>query len=268
MMTIQIRKPTRILFLTAACALAGTVFLPGCSTPGDGGGGSVVVSTTTAANVPRVGFLTDYARLRPVSGMDGALCWRADKANWKRYDKVQIERIMVSLRPGKEQSTIDPGDLKMLTDYFRNALVTAIKPDTQIVDKPGPGVIQIRIALTDLVPTGTIDSMTGTLIPYGFVAEAGSGVAKGLPAGSTPYMGETGMQMQFRDGGSGAVLGECADTEIGRKYAASVDKGATGATTTWINGYMDSFASWSYAKDAFDKWAAAFAQRFNQLRGI
>jgi len=108
--------------------------------------------------------------------------------------------------------------------------------------------------------------MTGTLIPYGFVAEAGSGVAKGLPAGSTPYMGETGMQVQFRDGGTGRVVGECADTEIGRKYAASVDKGATNATTTWVNGYMDSFTSWSYAQDAFNKWAAEFAQRFNQLR--
>ncbi len=196
------------------------------------------------------------------------LCWKAGNVDWKQYDKVQVERILVTLKPGNNQSAVDPGDLKTLTDYFHNALVTAIRPEAQVVDKAGPGVLQLRIALTDLVPTGTMDSLTGTLIPYGFVAEMASGSATGRPAGSTPYMGQTGMQAQVRDGASGAVLAECADNEIGRKYAADVDKGAVGATTTWVNGYMDSFSSWSYAQDAFNKWAAEFAQRFNQLRGI
>jgi len=68
--------------------------------------------------------------------------------------------------------------------------------------------------------------------PYGFIAEAGSSVATGRPAGSTPYLGETGMDMQFRDGASGDVLAECRDTEIGRRYAADVNAGATGAART------------------------------------
>jgi len=188
--------------------------------------------------------------------------------DWKQYGKVQVERILVSLKPGQDQSTVDPADLKILTDYFHNALVTAIKPTTQIVDKAGPGVMQLRFALTNLVPTGTMESLTGTLVPYGFVAEAASGTADGLPAGSTPYMGETGMQAQFRDGATGKVMGECADNEIGRKYAASVDKGVSNATSTWVGGYMDSFTSWNYAKNAFDKWATLFAERFNKLRGM
>jgi hypothetical protein len=53
-------------------------------------------------------------------------------------------------------------------------------------------------------------------------------VATGRPAGSTPYLGETGIEMQFLDGASGVVLAECADTQIGRKYAADVDAGAAG----------------------------------------
>jgi hypothetical protein len=264
------RNPKRALFQAATSTLIGALLLPGCSTTpgGAGAGASIVASTATATNIPRVGFLSDYDRLKPVSGLDGILCWKAGNTDWKQFDKVQIERILVSLKSGTNQGTVDPGDLKTLTDYFHAALVTAIQPTTQVVDKAGPGVLQLRFALTNLVPTGTMDSLTGTLVPYGFVAEAGSGVASGLPAGSTPYMGETGMQAQFRDGATGKVMGECADNEIGRKYAASVDKGAANATTTWINGYMDSFTSWSYAKDAFDKWATLFAERFNKLRGM
>jgi hypothetical protein len=113
-----------------------------------------------------------------------------------------------------------------------------------------------------------MESVAGTAIPYGFVAEIGSGAASGRPAGSTPYLGKTGMEVQFRDGATGAVIAECADTEIGRKYAAEINQGATKAADEWVNGYLDSFKSWGYAKDAFDKWASVFAQRFNQLRGI
>ena len=105
-------------------------------------------------------------------------------------------------------------------------------------------------------------------MPYGFVAEAGSGVATGRPAGSTPYLGETGMEMQFLDGASKAILAECRDTEIGRKYAAEMDAGAAGAAQTWASGYVNSFQSWSYAKNAFDKWSTMMAQRLAALRGV
>ena len=112
------------------------------------------------------------------------------------------------------------------------------------------------------------DSVAGTLIPYAFIAEAGSGVATGRPAGSTPYMGETGIEMQFRDGASGAILAECRDTQIGRKYAADVNAGAVGTAQTWASGYMNSFQAWSYAKNAFDKWSMLVAKRFAELRGV
>ena len=91
-----------------------------------------------------------------------------------------------------------------------------------IVDKAGAGVLVVRIALTDLVPTNVADSLVGTAVPYGFAAEVASGAATGLPAGATPYLGETGIEVQFRDGASASVIAECADTEVGRKYAADM----------------------------------------------
>jgi len=152
-------------------------------------------------------------------------------------------------------------------DYFHNDLVTAIKSQAQVVNAAAPGVLRVRIALTDLVPTNTIESVAGTAAPYGFVAEIGAGAAAGKPAGSTPYLGQTGMEVQFRDGGSGQVVAECADREIGLKYAADLNAGAAGAAENWVNGYVDSFSQWTYAKNAFDKWSVEFARRFVALRG-
>ncbi|HRH85308.1 MAG TPA: DUF3313 domain-containing protein [Rubrivivax sp.] len=250
--------------LTLAGLLAGCASTDSAYTSVMGSGTGVTASDPT--RFTKSGFLSDYARLKPTPWGEGIECWRAADVDLRKYDQLLITRMTVTLKPGQQQG-VDPTDLKSLTDYFHAALVQALKPQIQIADKPRPGVLVLRIALTNLVPTGVADSLAGTLVPYAFIAEAGSGVATGRPAGSTPYMGETGIEMQFRDGGSGAILGECRDTEIGRKYAASLDAGAVGAAQTWASGYLNSFQSWSYAKNAFDKWAMLTAQRLAALRG-
>jgi len=257
--------------ILCAGTLAASVLLAGCTSPGsssnpsDAGTAGTVASEATVANVRRVGFLTDYSRLKPMPGGGGMLCWRSADANWKQYDKVMFERIQVYLKPGSTQS-VDPTDLKMLIDYFHGDLVKAIQPEATVVNAAGAGVLRVRIALTDLVPTNAVLSLAGTAAPYGFVAEIGAGAATGKPAGSTPYLGQTGMEVQFRDGTSGQLVGECADREIGLKYAADMNAGAAGAAENWVNGYMDSFTQWTYAKTAFDKWASEFARRFASLR--
>jgi hypothetical protein len=250
-------------------AVAAAVLAAGCAST-DATVSSVMGSGTgvTASDPTRVttsGFLSDYARLKPVAWAEGIQCWRDPNLDAQKYDKVLISRIIVKLKPGQEEG-IDPTDLKALTDYFYQSLAKALKPQMQVVDKPGPGVLVMRIALTNLVPTEVARSVAGTVVPYGFVAEAGSGAATGRPAGSTPYLGETGMELQFRDGASNKVLAECRDTEIGRKYAADLDAGAAGAAQTWASGYLNSFQSWSYARNAFDKWSALTAQRLAALR--
>lgn len=263
----RIFKPAATSRALVLIALAGSTLLSGCVTDGSALGDGTSITVSDKTRMTKSGFLTDYARLKTAPWGDGVECWRDANLNAKKYDKIMISRIVVSIKPTEDkEQTIDPSDLKTLTDYFHTSLDKALKPKIQVVDATGPGVLVLRIALTDLVPTGVTESVAGTLIPYAFVAEAGSGVASGRPAGSTPYMGQTGMEMQFRDGASGAVLGECRDTEIGRKYAADTGSGAGGAAQTWAGGYLNSFQAWSYAKNAFDKWSSQVAQRVTALR--
>jgi hypothetical protein len=249
--------------------LAGCTLLVGCATDSSMLGSGTNITASDKTRMTRSGYLSDYTRLKPTPWSDGIECWRDPGLDARNYDKVLISRIVVSLVPPKDKDSeqlIDPSDLKTLTDYFHGSLVKALKPQMQVVDNPGPGVVVIGIALTSLVPTAVSKSVTGTLIPYAFIAEAGSGVASGRPAGSTPYMGETGMEMQFRDGESGAILAECRDTEIGRKYATDGSSNAAGAAQTWAGGYVNSFQAWSYAKNAFDKWSMLVAKRLADLR--
>ena len=255
----------------APVVLAACTLFSGCATDGSMLGSGTNITASDKTRMTKSGYLSDYARLKPTPWGDGIECWRDPKLDAKNYDKVLISRIVLSLAPPKDKDApalVDPSDLKTLTDYFYGSLGKALKPQMTVVDQPGSGVVVIGIALTSLVPTEVSKSVTGTLIPYAFVAEASSGAATGRPAGSTPYLGETGMEMQFRDGASGAIVGECRDTEIGRKYAADASSDATGAAQTWAGGYLNSFQAWSYAKNAFDKWSQQVAQRLAFLRGV
>lgn len=245
----------------------------GCKAYDSALGSGENVTAIDSARLTQSGFLTNYAKLKPVAAMQGIECWRDMRFDPKQYKKIQIAPIVVSLTAPKDSKdgkipTIDPADLKQLTDYFYQTLQTSLKPQIPVFTRAGAGVAVLRIALTDLVPTSVPGSVAGTLIPYAFIAEASSGKVTGRPAGSTPYLGETGMEMQFRDGATGAVLAECRDTEIGRKYAAELDSGAAQAAQTWANGYMSSFQSWGYAKAAFNKWSTLIAKRVADLQQI
>jgi len=261
----------RLNKLAVCLTLALATLMTGCANDQSLLGSGTTITASDPARMTQSGFLSNYARLKPTKWGDGMQCWSEPKLNAANYTKVLVSRIVVSIAPSKDKdqgATVDPSDLKVLTDYFHHAMVKSFKSQMQVVDRAGPGVVVVRIALTDLVPTQVQDSIAGTLIPYAFVVEASSGTATGRPAGSTPYMGETGMEMQFRDGVTGAVLAECRDTEIGRKYAADMNGGVVGAAQTWASGYLNSFQQWSYAKNAFDKWSVLIAQRMAEMRGV
>lgn len=246
-------------------ALLLALFLAGCAAGQNGGTSAEGHGKLDVDHA--VGFLSDYGRLKPIDGQKGAKAWRLEGADWSKYDKVLIERIQVFLKDEGQRKGIDPTDLKMLVDYFYAALMKEVGSSAATTTEPGPGVLRVRIAIVDLVPTSATTSAVATCVPYAFAAELASGPADGLPAGSTPYLGKTGIQAQFLDGASGQVVAEFADTEVGRKYVAELDKGVSNAAGQWASGYFHSFTTWGYAKDAFDKWAKLLRERFDQLRG-
>jgi hypothetical protein len=266
--------------VTQSVLIAATLLLvTGCATDPS-------VVATEQDRMTQSGFLTNYKALKEDKGLQGLQCWNVPdlSADAKRYNKIMISPIDVSLAPPTDKpdpskavdpnakpatpDPIDSKDLKMLTDYFQGELDKSFKPQMEVVNTVSPGVVVMRVALTNLKPTSVVGSVIGTATPFGYVAEVGSGVATGRPAGSTPYLGETSIELQFVDGLSKKVLAECRDTEIGRKYAADLNAGASGAATTWASGYLTSFQQWEYAKDAFNKWATVLSVRVAKLRGV
>ena len=246
-------------FTRCVVIISALMLLSGCAGSNTSGSGSEQKQYMT---------LTKPELLMPLAGDDAAQSWRAQGVDWTIYDKIFIDRIQVFVKEDSTDKGIDPTDLKMLIDYFYETLVKNIEPTTRIVDKTGPGVLVVKIAITDLMPTDYKLSMIGSLTPYAFVAEAASGPASGRPAGSTPYLGECGIEAKFVDGSSGEIIAEFTDTKIGKKYDVDTSKSTVDAGEKWVNGYLDSFTSWNYAKAAFDQWAELLRIRFDEVRGI
>jgi hypothetical protein len=151
--------------------------------------------------------------------------------------------------------------MKMLSDYFRDA----IRKETEsggwkFADAVGPGVLRLRLLITDIQPNEPAVGLVVLAAPFGTLAEAAlTGVATGTP-GKAPYLGGVGIEAQFIDGTSTEILAELQDKRAGNRLA--MDAGIEGLA----QGYVSGLTQWGYVKQAFDYWAKWIRQRFEALR--
>jgi hypothetical protein len=203
------------------------------------------------------GFLSDYSKLAPDPDGSGAEEYINPAADAKKYKKILLEKIMVSLKDNEQYKAVDPDALKAMSDYLHDAIVRELGDAYQIVNEPGPDVERVRIAITDIAPTKTAMTVLVLLAPYGTVADLASGAASKGGAGSAPYLGHSGIEAEGLDSETLQPVFSYVDQRFGKKY----DPKHPGA-------YFEAYQKWAYVKDFFDYWAKKFRQRLDELHGI
>jgi len=231
-------------------------------------GAAVVSSTAHAADssppklgdYQTVGFLSDYSKLKPEGGDSNAYVLEASPEVGSKYNKIMLERIKIYFADASETKSIDPTDLKALTDYFQDALSKSLGDAYPLVTEPGPDVLRLRIAVTNVVPNNTGASVVTLIVPYLWVADAGTGVAKGN-AGSTAFVGKASIEAEALDSVSGDQIAAYVETEIPKKYnwTHGLSKGVTS--------YTDAYSTWAYTKEAMDIWAKHVRERMDAVHG-
>ena len=207
------------------------------------------------------GFLSDYSKLK--SEGDDSKIYIAKDVDFSKYDKILLDRITVWYKGDAKYKGIDPTKLKALTDYFHDAIVKALGDAYPVVDTPGPDVLRVRIALTDIVPTKPEITVAMAVIPYATAAD----VVMGGKSGHSPYLGETAMEGELLDSVTHKQLGAYVDRKLGKKYHYDLSKGTKGIEAG-AEGYVDAYSTWGYAKAAFDAWAKGFRERLDAMRGV
>ena len=207
------------------------------------------VSCSTTYQIRQVktsGFLGDYSHLREGGENEPQLIYFNPKADISKYDKIMIDPIMAYLGKDSHLDDMARENLQALLNYFHATLREQLGKDYTIVDKPGPGVLQLRIALTDARGAKVAMDTLSTVVPVGLAISGLQRVALGktLTAGTV------------------RIEAEARDPQTGMQLAAMVDERAGSKVT----GKLDKWSKWQDARDAFDFWGERLRARLKELR--
>jgi hypothetical protein len=204
------------------------------------------------------GFLSDYSKLKSEGDDSEAFIYIDSAVDFGKYRKLLIDRIKIWFKDDADYKGIDPTDLKALTDYFHHAIVKAVEDKHPVVTEPGPDVLRLRIAVTDLVPNKPSASVVSLAVPFLWVADAGTGVAKG-ETGSTAFSGEATVEFEALDSVSTRQVAAYIETRAGKKYnwTHGVEEG--------VSSYLKAYSTWDYTKQAMDYWAQLLRKRLDGI---
>jgi hypothetical protein len=105
-------------------------------------------------DVQRSGFLGDYSQLKPSPTVEGAMVYLNPATPLKNYSKFIVDPVVAHFAPDAKGGGIDPKTLDELTDHFHAEMVKALtEGGYAVVNAPGPGVLEIRTAITQIDKT-------------------------------------------------------------------------------------------------------------------
>jgi hypothetical protein len=96
------------------------------------------------------GFIEDMPVLAPDPDRAGAKMWQKPGLNRAAYKYVIIEPVEIFIAADSDYKGLNADELKTLADGFREVLVNTLQPEILVVDQPGPEVMVLRAAISDV----------------------------------------------------------------------------------------------------------------------
>ncbi len=201
-------------------------------------------ATQQTRSVEPSGFLGDYAQLRKGRGEQALLVYINPQANFARYDRVIIDPITIWTQPGAEVADVPQDELQHLADYLHTALRKQLQLDFSLVDRPQPGALRIRMAITEARKSKVVLNVASTVLPVArLMSELGN-----LTTGTHAFVGRVAVEAEILDAVSGERLIAAVDERAGSKRLR-------GSTSAWSDVYS-----------AFDYWADVLRARLTAMR--
>ncbi len=195
------------------------------------------------------GFLTNYDTLRP--GPDGGVdeIWKNPDhnlpADFAKYNAIMIDPITIYLADKSKDRGIDTNEIYRLSQELHQALINSVKDRYRVVRAPGPGVLRLIIALTDVEASNPALDMITSVIPMARVFS----FAKKQVTGSHSFVGSASIEGVVVDGGSDDILIAFVDHRSG-------DKGVAGGDDPLED-----------AREAFQWWSARLRAVLDEAHG-
>lgn len=176
----------------------------------------------------RTGFLSDYSQIRSVSDTS----YRYIKPGALRgYSSFIIEPVVIHFHSGSKGGNISRKDLSHLRQFMYSELRNAISNKYRIVTTPGPGVAKLRVAITDIKKSKTMQN----LMPITKIAGTGLGGAS--------------MEAELLDSQTGAQIAAVVETQSGNRLS------------------FEGLSKWGDAEAVMKGWAKRFRKRLDEAHG-
>ena len=189
------------------------------------------------------GFLGDYSPLKPGPKGGVAQLYVKEGVDFKQYNKIMVDQVVFYFKKDAENQAINPEEMKELADKYDRAMIDALGDAYPLVSEPGPDVMRVRVAITDLqLPIRTLNAVT-SVVPAGIAISL---IKKGITGKSTG-VGEISMEF------------ELLDSQSNERLAAAVDRRA--------GGKVDSMTKLGNAEDSFKFWAQRLRTRLDEFHG-
>ncbi len=95
------------------------------------------------------GFLDEYPPLTPAQEGSEILMWKAPDIEAK-YVAVMVDEPVIFIHPDSPYKGIEPDELKVLADAYREVVATKLAMVHPVVEQPQPNIIRLRLALTNV----------------------------------------------------------------------------------------------------------------------
>ncbi len=207
---------------------------------------SVVSCASTGGSKPT--FLGDYAKdLQPGPKGGAKERWVKPGINFSQYNRVILQHVVFFFADDSQYKGIDTSELGQLAEKFDLAIVNALQGSYPIVTEPGPDVVRIRIAITNLKQSTPAVGVVSTVT---MVTPIGLGV-------NLVKKGTTGSWS-----GSGATSAEflAIDSMTNQVLVAARDERSAGLT--------ERYTKWGSAEEAFKFWAERIKMVMDEAHGL
>jgi len=209
---------------------------------------ALVVVGCAASRQPRStpeesGFLTNYSQLEPGKSGQAALVYINPNVNWASYTGVIFESVTLWPGPDGGLAKLSPEDQQMLADRLYKAVHDALAKQVTIVTAPAPGVMRLRVALTEAKATHVLVNAVATIVPQIRAAST----LLGLAADTSLTVGEATIEGDVTDSISHVRLAAFVDERIGQRS-------------------LRGLGTWSQVDAAFDHWGEQLANRLAELK--
>ena len=193
------------------------------------------------------GFLQDYSLLTPDDPMKMVnWLYTNEKVDIGPYNKIMLDDLVFFISKDADYKGFEANELAELGEAFQKAMIMNLSGVYEFTDTPGPGVLRIRLAVTDLVPSSSVAGTVTTVIPVGLALSS----IKKAATGSHIGMGSVSIEGEVVDSQTNEVLGAVIDSKSGKKY--KIGKSAS---------------KWGHAVDIFNTWGQTIRARLDKRTG-